>query len=73
MPFESYLKSVENGTMAKGKNLLLKYLKGGRLTQRQAIHAKCYDCMGFFVDGRMDCKSPQCPLYPWMLYRGKKE
>jgi Zn-finger protein len=33
------------------------------------IMAKCYDCTGFYKDGREDCNTPTCPLYPLMPYR----
>ena len=54
-----------------GKGHLLRHLKGGRLTQRQAILAKCCDCMGYHADGREDCLMKSCSLYPWMPYKGK--
>jgi Zn-finger protein len=63
------IETVENGALAKGKKELLAHLYDERLTARQAIAAKCYDCMGYFADGRQDCKMPHCPLYPWMAYR----
>jgi hypothetical protein len=40
---------------------------------KDAILAKCYDCMGFYEDGTMDCGCKDCPLYPWMPYKEKKE
>ena len=58
-----------NGIRAKGRKEYLKYKNGGRLTHRQAILARCYDCMGNYIDGRMDCQIPECPLYPFMPYR----
>lgn len=54
-----------------GPTLLDAHRKGGRLTQRQAILAKCADCMNNYVDGREDCRITACPLYPWMPYRGR--
>jgi hypothetical protein len=54
-----------------GKTNLVRHLEGKRLTQRQAILAKCCDCMGYFVDGRVDCRIPACALYPYMPYREK--
>jgi hypothetical protein len=39
------------------------------LTQRQAILAKCCDCMGYHGDGRMDCRMPHCSLYPFRPYK----
>lgn len=29
----------------------------------------CHQCMGYFMDGRQDCKTPRCPLYSKMPYR----
>jgi hypothetical protein len=52
-----------------GPALLDAHRAGARLTQRQGILAKCADCMGRYVDGRVDCRVPACPLYPWMPYR----
>lgn len=65
--------TIENtGTLAKGKKELLKYMDGEDLTLRQSVHAKCYECMGCFVDGKEDCKIEECPLYPWMPYNPNK-
>lgn len=60
------------GVVAKGKKDLVNHLKGRRLTQQQAIRAKCYDCMGYFADGRVDCDTPSCPLYNFMPYNPKR-
>jgi hypothetical protein len=64
--------SRECGTSSRGKTCFEKHLTGGRLTQREAILAKCYDCTCFHIDGRIDCAMHHCPLYPWMPYREKK-
>jgi hypothetical protein len=53
----------------QGRAALAKHLSGARLTQQQAIHAKCCDCSGYYRDGRIDCRVSSCPLYPWMPYR----
>lgn len=64
------LKSIDRyGKQAKGRKELIAHLEGERLTLRQMIHAKCYDCMGYFADGRVDCNIPECALYPVMIYR----
>lgn len=60
--------TVENGMKARGKKELLNHLDGIRLSARQALAAKCYDCMGYFSDGKSDCQTPDCPLYPYMAY-----
>jgi hypothetical protein len=66
------MRSLLNGILARGRNELKKHLNGGRLTFKQAILAKCYDCMGFYADGKADCAIPECPLYPVMPYGSKK-
>jgi hypothetical protein len=58
----------KHGIVSAGQGPLLKHLNGKRLTQSQAIKAKCYDCMGYFADGRADCCMPDCPLHPFMVY-----
>lgn len=49
-----------------------KHQQGKRLTLKPAVHAKCFDCMAHYDDGRRDCEMPECPLYSWMPYRGVK-
>lgn len=56
------------GKTARGKNELLKHLSGQRLTLKQAVNARCYDCMGMFADGKVDCQMPHCSLHPFMAY-----
>jgi len=60
------------GMVAKGKKELIKFLRGERLTQRQIIYAKCYDCMGYYADGKVDCLVQTCPLYQLFPYKGKE-
>ena len=57
----------------KGSADLEAYGAGKTLTRDRTIKAKCYECMADYHDGRMDCKIPKCPLYPFMPYRGKRE
>jgi hypothetical protein len=60
----------KNGISGKGRKEMLNYLNGERLTIRQMALAKCYDCMGFYSDGRgTDCEIDTCSLYPIMPYR----
>lgn len=66
--------SIEKyGIKAQGKKEIQKYLLGSRLTLRQAVIAKCYDCMCFYADGREDCEMLDCPLYPFMPYGTKPQ
>ena len=57
------------GKKSKGKKELVDHLSGKKLNARQAILARCYDCMGMYVDGKKDCGLKGCSLYPFMPYR----
>lgn len=70
MSIEDRLRFIEGTRISSaGKKNLIRHLKGERLTQRQAIIAKCCDCMGYHGDGRMDCRTVHCPLYPFRPYK----
>jgi hypothetical protein len=62
---------VEKSPLAIGKKKLLSYLKGGKLTAKASIEAKCYECMCGYADGKRSCKITDCPLYPRMPYKEK--
>jgi len=59
---------AKHGLTSGGMTVYLKYLSGKRLTNKQAIMAKCFDCCGYYADGRQDCGIKVCPLYPLMPY-----
>jgi len=60
----------KHGKTAQGKNEYLEYMETGKkLSHKQAIVANCYQCLGFYMDGKHDCEIPDCPLYPFMPYR----
>jgi hypothetical protein len=60
------------GARAKGRSELLKHFEGKRLNSGEAILAKCYECLGYYADGKRRCTIPSCPLYPWMPYGNAK-
>ena len=60
---------IESSRKALGRKELLKHLDGKRLTQRQQIIAKCFECCCGYADGKRSCKMPDCPLYPLMPYQ----
>jgi len=70
------IKSIRRqGKAARGQKELIKHLSGERLTLKQAVYAHCYDCCGFFSDGKIDCGLKHCSLHPFMAYnqnRAKK-
>ena len=67
------LDNALSGKQSQGRTQYVRYLRGERLTQRQAILAKCFECGGYYADGRKDCEMPDCALYPYMPYKGKDE
>lgn len=67
------MKTTEFGIMAKGRNELLLHELGKRLTFRQMCLAMCYDCMGGYTDGKYSCEIFDCPIFPKMPYRNRKE
>ena len=46
----------------------LRFESGDKLTLKQAVLCKCYDCMGNYADGKRDCVMPECSLYQFMPY-----
>ena len=54
-----------------GRTQYLRFLNGEKLTYREAVLAKCYDCDGGHSDGRYDCEVLSCPLRIYMPYKGK--
>lgn len=65
------LKQAKGDKQTTGRKHYIRFLNGERLTQREAILAKCYDCDGGHSDGKFDCEMPACSLYPFMPYLGK--
>jgi hypothetical protein len=60
------------GLTVRGRREYLKYLNKEKITLRQAVAAHCYDCQGFFADGRTPCPDELCPLWPWSQFRNKE-
>ena len=59
------------GNAPIGRASYLRACKGQKLAPTEAMRAKCYDCMGFYEDGIMDCGCSLCPLYSRMPYKEK--
>ena len=59
----------KHGSTARGKRELIGFLKGEALTMKESILANCYQCAGFYMDGRKDCEVEGCPLHVFMPYR----
>lgn len=69
LPTPDALKKEKN---AQGQREFIRYLKGEHINLRDAIKAHCYDCMGYYADGIMDCGCVRCPLHPFMPYNPNK-
>lgn len=63
------LKIILEWPRNRGRKEYQIYLEGGSLSARQAIIGKCYDCMGGYPDGTMDCYVEDCVLHDFMPYR----
>ena len=59
---------IEHGGKAIGQQSFIDLCYGDTLTTVELIRAYCYDCMGFYEDGIIDCKNSKCPLYSKMPY-----
>lgn len=64
--------AIERSPLSTGRKYLLKHVNGQKLTFKGALLAKCCECMNGYIDGRVDCHVPACPLYPFMPYREVK-
>lgn len=49
-----------------------RFIKGQKLSRKQAMLAQCYQCNGF-EESNEDCQGKDCPMYPYMYYKGKKK
>ena len=59
---------ISNGVLAQGKRQLKEHLHGKKQTRKNAMLAKCYECMGYYADGKSDCEMQECPMYPYNPY-----
>ena len=61
------LVSAESGPLRRGKKELIKHLEGGKITRKQAMLAKCYDCDGMGDSGKCDIET--CPMYHYSQFK----
>ncbi len=57
------------GKRARGKKEFEKFKKGEKLTYKQSVLAKCFECMCGYADGKVDCEVKSCPLHAYMPFR----
>tara|TARA_B100001964_G_scaffold244234_1_gene324883 strand:- start:415 stop:624 length:210 start_codon:yes stop_codon:yes gene_type:complete len=61
--------SFKYGITAQGRNELKKHLEGKKITYKQAVLGKCYECNLGYCDGKVSCEIPDCPLFQYMPYK----
>ena len=49
-----------------------KMIEAKKTSLKSAVRAMCWECMGYWNDGKNDCECFRCPLYNWMPYRSKE-
>lgn len=72
MEKDDILLGVQRADRASGREALIRHLNGLHNTPLHAIAAHCYDCTGFYRQGRESCEQPLCPLFPYMPYNPDK-
>jgi len=65
------IKNVKKWPKKAGKAELLRHLNGERLTRDEAIHAKCFDCVG--GEDTEPCLSVICPLQGFCQWNKPKK
>ena len=69
---EDRIMVVKEAPLSKGKAEYLKWLEGGKLTRKEAMDANCFLCMGYFLDGKVECTVSLCPMRDYMYYNPKR-
>jgi hypothetical protein len=70
---EDYIKAIETkGKKAQGRDELINFFQGKKLTPKEAILANCCECQGYYQDAVEDCKSQICPLHLYHPYNQNK-
>ena len=63
---------ARRGAASQGKTAFIKFITGKPIARKEAALAKCFECMGYFQDGRIDCQGYDCPLYLFYPYKGQR-
>lgn len=45
---------------------------GDKPSRKECMEHRCADCMGHWVDGKVDCENTVCEMYTYMPYRKKE-
>jgi len=55
----------------QGQDAYNNFLNNKQITRKEAMLAKCYECMSEYDNGKENCLGKSCPLYLYYPYRGK--
>jgi len=61
--------NIIGGKRAQGLREHIMIQNDKRVTRNGAIKAFCYECMGGYYDGIIDCGCRYCPLYSYHPYK----
>ena len=53
------------------RSAYLKFKKGVPLSRIESMSAQCYECNGYSLEQKDDCKGISCPLYQWSPWQIK--
>ncbi|MBT1070993.1 hypothetical protein [Pelotalea chapellei] len=65
------IKQAQTMPKKAGRQEYIKHLEGKTLTRRQAIRAKCFECVG--GNDSRPCTIPTCPLMAFSQWNSKDE
>jgi hypothetical protein len=54
-----------------GQNAYKAFKEGKKITRKESMLAKCYECMSEYDNGKEDCLGKSCPIYPFYPYLKK--
>ena len=63
------IEQIERTSQRAGRSALIDHMHGERLSYKDMVNAKCFECCNGYIDGLNDCRVPDCPLYGAMPYR----
>jgi hypothetical protein len=66
-------KDVMDSPETVGRRLYLKNMNNEKITIKQRVIAKCFECSNGYIDGRVSCEIKDCPLFPYMPYKRAKK
>lgn len=57
------------GKSGRGRSEYIDILSGKHVSYKGKCLAMCYDCTGYYSDGKYSCQDETCPLYGIMPFK----